>query len=105
MSRIEHAALSVACPTCKAPTGADCPGRKKFHVARAQRGLNRALRDEYRVHERSRRAIGRLSVALTTRRPAADTDVTEALLSCGCAECRANVRPLAHLLHQLGVLT
>jgi len=105
VSQIAHAALSVGCPACKATAGEDCrTARKRFHVPRVQRGLNRALRDEYKIHERAWRAFTRLQAADAEHRPAADSDVHDALLSCGCPECRSNVRPLARLLHRLGVV-
>lgn len=105
VSQIAHAALSVGCPACKATAGEDCrTARKRFPVPRVQRGLNRALRDEYKVHERSCRALTRLQAAAAANHPAADTDVHDALLSCGCPECRSNVRPLARLLARLGVV-
>ena len=104
MSQIAHAALSVACPACKAPAGVECRGRKKFHVPRAQRGLNRSMRDAYKTHERIWRALGLVRDAAANGRPIVDDDVTTALGSCGCGECRAQVRPLAVELHELGLI-
>jgi|GEM_PF-2728408 hypothetical protein len=98
------AAISVNCPTCSAPAGTECKSRKAFHSARGQRGLQRAMRDEYAQHERSWRARARIAQAAAAGRPVEDRDVTVALGSCGCGECRASVRDLARELHAAGVL-
>jgi len=98
------AAISVSCPICRAPAGTDCRSRKAFHTARAQRGLQRAMRDEHAQHERSWRARARIAEAAGAGRPVDDRDVTVALGSCGCPECRGAVRDLARELHAAGVL-
>ncbi|KUI00928.1 hypothetical protein AU189_11475 [Mycolicibacterium acapulense] len=62
------------------------------------------MRDGQRAHERIWRALNRIRTAAAGGRPIDDTDVTTAIGSCGCDECRAQVRPLAVELHELGVL-
>lgn len=105
MSALDHAALAVRCPVCAAPPGGDCrTARNRFHMPRVQRGLNKRLRDQSKAHERIWRAMGRVRAAAKAGQPVAVADLTTALGSCGCAECRAQAVPLAAELHELGLL-
>ncbi|MGV0796370.1 hypothetical protein ABQF26_05360 [Mycolicibacterium elephantis] len=104
MSALNHAALAVRCPVCAAPPGGGCrTARSRFHVPRVQRGLNKRLRDQSKAHERIWRALKRVRAAAKAGQPIADADLAAALGSCGCNECRAQVRPLAAELRELGV--
>lgn len=86
----------VACPApgCRAPVGQPCRARKT-HSARISRAISRHQRDEYQTHERIWRALGRVRQAVARDATPAAADITTALGSCGCGECRAQVRPLA----------
>lgn len=85
---------TVACPTCSAPGGQPCRSRKT-HSARISRAISHHQREEARQHERIWRALGRIRQAVGRGTTPADADITTALGSCGCGECRAQVRPLA----------
>ncbi|MGV0720640.1 hypothetical protein ABQF17_17535 [Mycolicibacterium elephantis] len=105
MSALDHAALAVRCPVCAAAPGDGCrTSRSRLHVPRVQRGLNRRLRDQARTHERIWRALRRVRAAAEAGQPVADADLTTALGSCGCAECRAQAVPIVVELHELGLL-
>ena len=54
------------------------------------------------AHERITRALARVRTAAAMRRPVDEHDLTAPLGSCGCPECRSNVRHVAHLLRRLG---
>lgn len=84
----------VACPTCSAPGGQPCRSRRT-HSARISRAISGHQRDESRQHERVWRALGRIRQAVGRGTVPAAADITTALGSCGCAGCRAQVRPLA----------
>jgi len=84
----------VACPTCNAPGGQPCQA-PRTHTARVSRAISSHRRDARRTHERIWRALDRVRQAMSRGATPAAADITAALGSCGCAGCRAQVRPLA----------
>ena len=56
------------------------------------------------AHDRITGALARVRSAAALRRPVHDGDLTAALGSCGCTECRSNLRHVAWLLRRIGVV-
>lgn len=82
------AAWSVPCPSCRARRGQKCHTRKPsgYHVARADRGVVQARKDDYRQHERATFAQTRVRYQLRGGLPVDCRDLAAAL-ACTCEDC------------------
>ncbi|MGQ9349728.1 hypothetical protein [Mycolicibacterium gilvum] len=60
--------------------------------------------DQLAAHERITGALARVRTAAALRRPVHEDDLTSALGSCGCPECRSNLRHVTWLLRRLGLI-
>lgn len=87
MSELQHKALSVDCPTCRAPRLTPCNAPNKppgvSHTARTARGVRTAWRGDAAQHERATQARRR---AMRMGPRASDRDVVTAM-ACVCGEC------------------
>ncbi|ADT97884.1 hypothetical protein [Mycolicibacterium gilvum] len=61
-------------------------------------------RPDQEIHDRSWAARARLAYDRDASAPVDQHKVTDALLSCGCQECRSQVRRIAVEFHRLGLL-
>lgn len=80
-------AIPVMCPTCGARPGRDCAAKtKRFHSTRISAGIRRAVRDDYRQHERAMQAYAEVRADIAAGRTPDSCKITTSL-ACACTEC------------------